>query len=607
MHGARQQPTVPSGAVRRTSLALAVLVLAGCNESDDLVTIEPPFDSSNLQVDGLGLFGAGDLWVVPVLEGGAGGRDLNADGDADDAVLHALHAGERRLENLGLAAAGFPPVACPVCTGAGDGVATPHTHAADQLPPPFPAVRDGRALLFVSEAMQGGRDLNGDEDALDTILYLFDGEIATSTGLAVAAFGSEGFALGDRLAAFVVDERDHQADLDGDGDLTGTVLHVVDLASGAVRNVGIEALPPLRVAGDHVGFFTSESARTGDLNGDGDTLDFSVLQVHDARTNVTVNAGIAAETSLLVPSGDLWLTVVSENAQGGADLNGDGALNDTVFHAFDAANGVVRNLGISTQRLLATRSPDGALFLLPVDEVSMGRDLNADGDRSDLVLFAYDAGRDLVQNTGLVTRGFAFDQAFLECAVGIAVAEDGVDRNGDGDGEDLVYHTYDPATNTAVPAGFDGAGFRGTGRYLLFVQVELLAGEDRNGDGDLDDAFVGVWDSCADTVAFDVWTGSGTLDVIEPAALIATQERAVNRDLNGDGDTLDAVLTLIDVVRRATFNLAHGFAQARLADRTTAVALVNEHVDGRDLNGDGDLDDNVLFVLTASPVELDAR
>ena len=80
--------------------------------------------------------------------------------------------------------------------------------------------------------------------------------------------------------------------------------------------------------------------------------------------------------------------------------------------------------------------------------------------------------------------------------------------------------------------------------------------------------------------------------------LLSLSEAQVGADLNGDGDTADGVphLEQLGPAPDATLPLAGSFFGPRYDDRW-ALASVNEFFHGSDVNGDGDVVDQVLFTL----------
>lgn len=188
---------------------------------------------------------------------------------------------------------------------------------------------NGSAITFyVYEGPPGlGTDLNGDGFLDDYVLYVYDADsqVLHATGLAGVPDGERHtnaryYATGDRvssvacgsdvqLVAFEVDESEAAQDanlnsgtgLPADTDDLDRVLHVLDVVSGEIINVGQAVTPcafsacdprhPWRVEGTKVTFLTSEVEQGGqDLSGDGDALDL-VLQTFDFCTEVTIPYG----------------------------------------------------------------------------------------------------------------------------------------------------------------------------------------------------------------------------------------------------------------------------------------------------------------------------
>lgn len=143
-----------------------------------------------------------ELAVVIAQEVAQGGTDSNLDGDGDDQVVGIYDAASDTLFNTFLA------------------VPSGNTHRRVRF--------DGRRVaIAVSEEDQGGTDLNGDGDAEDEVVHVFDA--ATNS---VINTGMDGFLLGfsDGVVAFGVwERRQGQTDLNGDGDTDDFVFHLASL------------------------------------------------------------------------------------------------------------------------------------------------------------------------------------------------------------------------------------------------------------------------------------------------------------------------------------------------------------------------------------------
>ena len=245
---------------------------------------------------------SGELTTFLVSEADQGNRDLNGDGDADDFVLHIADASTFTTLNTRL-----------------DGSAVYRTIQAPLLP-----TTGGRVVVPVMESKQGGRDLNRDGDAVDTVLQLLDvrsGQIR-NTGVAVATEGTVfPFEIplavrGEDFISILVAE--DTADLNSDGDTEDRVLHIFDVATQRLTNTGRASgtkvvLPPL--------FPDFDLEFTGQTDALGFFKDF-FLKLNSPVPPI-VGPGI----------GDAYTFIVSEAAQGNVDLNGDGDTDDRIVHA----------------------------------------------------------------------------------------------------------------------------------------------------------------------------------------------------------------------------------------------------------------------------------
>jgi cysteine-rich repeat protein len=202
-----------------------------------------------------------DTWLAALVsERGQGDTDLNADGDVADGVLHVHPAGSGAWTNVAQEA-----------------------H--------FLAIDGARVAFLSSEAAQGATDLNGDGDADDIVVQLYDADAAARFNIGQAAeelvLGSSGL-----LAFRTLEARQGGQDLNEDGDAADGVLQVFDATTGllhasrqAVTPCRLEACDPripYRVRKDTVTFLTLEADQGVDLNGDGDLGDL-VVQVFNVR------------------------------------------------------------------------------------------------------------------------------------------------------------------------------------------------------------------------------------------------------------------------------------------------------------------------------------
>jgi hypothetical protein len=229
--------------------------------------------------------------VAFLVEEATSGVDLNGDGDAADYVAHLIDIGGVTI-NLGLAA----PVVCEVLL------------SGSICRPVAPVIGDTVVAFLAGEAAQGGSDLNGDGDAGDSVLYVYDSTSGVMTGTGLAA------------------------------------------ARGVIRTLSFTSFPVAPVvARDTVVFLVGEPEQGGsDLNGDNDATD-GVFFIVRPEWQETANLGLAAPTGpfgtpLFAPTlhGNRLAVLVGEHEQGASDLNGDGDSDDQLSLIITVQNGRAR-------------------------------------------------------------------------------------------------------------------------------------------------------------------------------------------------------------------------------------------------------------------------
>jgi len=431
----------------------------------------------------------GDMALVQVDEQLEG--DLNADGDAQDSFAGLWRDGAVTVTSV--------PVVAPYATTVGgrfalvvyeysygfdlngdrdlgDAVvvtlATNGTWTSTGLAAPFGiAAADGLALLAVSEAQQGARDLNGDGDALDDVLHSYDtvGGSVRNLGLAVdyRLTGTPRIqnVWFNRQVAFVAVSEEVLGDRNGDGDGLDHMLVRVVLSSGAATvypyaihqstwagstpswephgALGRPADPdePCRLFASTIGFLVSEGADGRDHNTDGDLLDRVVYRVRSNGT-ATGTKCCALEAGMVQTYGGV-LVVARSEASEGRDLNADGVLDDTVPFTMDPQTGALVSLGVSGH----VAGNALGLTVFGIAEQANGRDLTGDGDLLDTVLTYRRAG-----TPGLNTLSLAVETTIAHVAVGVdriafaaSEARTGRDLNGDGDQNDQILHLHHAA------------------------------------------------------------------------------------------------------------------------------------------------------------------
>ncbi len=492
---------------------------------DDVLHLGDPLwgTSVNLGLAGVRPEAGERLVVFAVSEADQGYTDLNGDGDTADGVLHVLDTATGRLTSTALATSLWP---------------------SDFI------IEGARVAFVVHEFQQGGLDLNGDGDASDAVLFVYDAAADVALNLGLASRGTGHFLLSGSRMAFLVDEADQgNLDLNGDGDTWDAVLHLRDLSGGSTLNVGIaphSPSPQFVLDGADVAVMVRETAQgMADLNGDGDWLD-EVLHLVDFASGSASNLALAG-ARMHLDAGVLVFQVI-ESGQGQSDLNGDGDATDNVYHTYRMAPGLLANLQLAGAQLSA-HLHDGLLAFLVIEKHQGNTDLNGDGDVDDWVLHTHEVWSGATANHALACSHavrVSWGRAFVE------VSEDAqgqTDLNGDGDASDGVLHSVLAATGAVNNLGLASSG-------STFIKE-----------------VAGPW------VAFRVRESSQGYT-----------------DLNGDGDTLDYVLHLHCAPTGLTTNLALSSDAPKLRGGL-ATFLVSEIAQGgADLNGDGDAIDLVVHV-----------
>lgn len=197
----------------------------------------------------------------------------------------------------------------------------------------------------------------------------------------------------------------------------------------------------------------------------------------------------------------------------------------------------------------------------------------------------------------------------------------GSDLNGDGDVADLVLHVVevgfgavgaDRVRNLGLALAPD-SWFATTDEAVAFLVGEASQRQDLNGDGDTEDRVLHVWDDrAAEVAAVGVAVTTRVPDPVQAAGTASfaavVEEAAQGADLNGDGDLADDVLHLATPRRaevtstgraHATTGLysASGLPGYAVVREGVVAFLVDEAADGRDANGDGDQTDDVVLLV----------
>ena len=238
----------------------------------------------------------------------------------------------------------------------------------------------------------------------------------------------------------------------------------------------------------------------------------------------------------------------------------------------------------SRDGVASPREVETPVTAIVVSETAFGGDLNGDGDTLDSVVHVSRAADGVTVNLGLAAsrtcQGIFFCGPFQPVVGGTTVAlvvgegaQGETDLNGDGDTFDDVLFVYEAARNRLSETGL--AAVLGIGRDLSLFR------------------FVVPPVVLEDTVVF----------LVQEAAQGLT-------DLNGDGDTFDAVLFVLKPPSQKALNLRLAAATvfgpfgsrnplfAPTLDGHTLTVLVGEDDQGEvDLNGNGIIGEHVPFAI----------
>ncbi|MEM7308018.1 MAG: hypothetical protein AAF682_15170 [Planctomycetota bacterium] len=516
----------------------------------------------------------GGYAVFAVSEAGQGDTDLNGDGDTTDTILHVYDAAAGATTNVG--------VGCPLYYAG-----------------------DGHVAIVGDEAMSG--DLNGDGDALEFVFLVYDLAAGTLTALdigGVIARWSDGLLF---LEAREIDGS--TVDLNGDGDLNDNILHVYDPATGALLDTGMASrVEETGVVAGRVAFRGLEYEQGTDLNGDGDLGD-SVLHTIEVATGAVTNFGQSIG-DVHASEGKLVFSVYEYN-QGGVDLNGDGDDFDYVLaYADPLAPASVVYVPLAMRPGEWGVVGDRVWFCAD-ESAQAGTDLNGDADAFDQVLFLYRVSTGLLEGSGLDAMPGPYSWTSYPVADGSRIAflvnevdQGFTDLNGDGDLLDNVLHVQHVGTSGVLNLGIATLQPWWHGHRLIHAVFESDVGLDLTGDGDKSDTALRVYDLA--TGASVGPTGAvygGASDVC-----FLNYEWAVG-DLNGDGDVNDRVPVAYDSATGASGSLGVAvYAMGDLtsfgssknpagANETLIAVLADEPDHSVDLNGDGDLLDQVAMVV----------
>jgi hypothetical protein len=624
---------------KRLSLAIALsaALLAACNHQTDLAPSAPASSSLSVRGDApLALSGRWLAFLADEATSGAGGTDLNGDGDRVDQVAHVVDLLRGTERSLALAARGLAWVGAdlylevrPSEDGrawgpAGTERALLHWSSTHGLPAFVDALDPDSPLSFA---------------ALDAPV---DGGLAGALVWARPATGGAGTNL--RVAR---------------PDAPRTALAVQALAGAGAFVLRLQAEEHGLV------FATAPELENGrDLNGDGDRADL-VLALLDATGDAgpggygrpALSTRLAVErleAGLLRASrrgAHDWLVafLVSERAQGLGSLDRGGAQPPGCPPDLDLDDHVLSFLRFSAfstdpggAQILSTGVPGARRIEIAGDHLAtLARegewgacDLNGDGDLGDAVVtivpalaVPFPVGDSSLARAVADVPGGARGLTSLEGRFVIVVDEQADQRDADGDGQltHRVVGWLDPrgalawtfVQQNGVRLGASWMAPVRAGESVLSVAAEEVVlgtsiNAPANGGVDLDMAdsfpafarFGPPGSELRVTAApYAVPPANPGLETAETVGFYRVLESADGRDSNGDGDLSDFVLRRSQVAGgpfSTPLSVLNGLARPAIERGPAAVGaafLADERLEGAggsDLNGDGDANDLVV-------------
>jgi hypothetical protein len=468
-------------------------------------------------------------WIAFCVE--EDGRDLNRDGDDRDTILCVADLRTMTVHETGIA----------IEYGLSDD---------DEAWPV--ATSDDLIAVVMNEADNGGKDLNGNGTTTDDVLAIYNPSTRQRTVVGVDARNP---VFLNNKVYFQQSEAVARKDLNGDGDARDVVLSVYDPATRQVESLGMECAMGFLAAGDWLLTRTSEAAQGNrDLNGDRDNQD-EVAQLYQISQKKWINTTLESSFDVaLTPK--LAIVGVDERKQGNKDLNGDGDMLDVVAHIWDltiADADPVAHIINTGQDCSGGVDADGGIAAFVTAEAAQGnKDLNMDQDTEDDVAQAFILAEKKVVNIGRDASGGIAVGAEKVAFVCSEIGQGDKDLNGDKDADDDVLLIYDPSANKVVNIGYavdgDLACAEGTLGWRVLEQDQF--DRDLNRDGDTDDSIVFLMDLNRGRFGSTGHAGGEYLHVNARGAGFAVLELDQGeRDLNNDKDLDDEVMHIARIKR----------------------------------------------------------
>lgn len=330
-----------------------------------------------------------------------------------------------------------------------------------------------------------------------------------------------------------------------------------------IINTGVLGMAP-KVYGDIITFFTDEKLADEDLNGDGERDDL-IIRYYNITSQSLINTEVvghypAIYKNIITFTG---LTVKYFN------------LTSRSF--------------VDTGALAFVDIPSiyGSIIAFPTYEINAGMDLNGDGDRDDSVIRYYDILTGALTNTKNVGWGASIYGEII--AFSTFEWQAGQDLNGDGDVDDSVIRYLNITSGTTVNTRAEG--------WWPTIYGDIIAFEA------LYSTYIAItYHNISDGSLVDTKIDGRMACVYENLIVFSTPEADFGvGDLNGDGDWEDWVVRYYDISTKTLVNLGVEGISPSIYKNVIAFETYEKDA-GKDLNNDGDMDDNIIrYALLNTP------
>ncbi len=276
---------------------------------------------------------------------------------------------------------------------------------------------DDSHLVVIVEEISMGQDRNGDGDLLDSVPAILDVTNGQVTNVGIALVPGGGVFEGDGFFAFARLEtiQNPPTDFDDDGDTWDNVPFVYVVATGELLRVPIPL--PLHgqnmMVATKTGFLFMGDESQHDFTNytfDDNATDRAAFyfDVPSRRLmNLARSMSTLGETAR---APDQIAFEISEAEEGAGSLNGDGDTTDVVFSILDAGDFSLFDPGFASSKMTINANPwttDGSTRMNGV-EAWQGADLNGDGDLNDpanliYTPLAHGCGRFVMYGQGCAT------------------------------------------------------------------------------------------------------------------------------------------------------------------------------------------------------------